>query len=83
MIEEMNETIKINDSEVVRVIEKMDIKSVCETWTEIELVNGVKIRIKPVIISVAATDKIDEFGRIVYAVKSQNIADTIYPKEDK
>jgi hypothetical protein len=80
MENKINEVIKINDTETISILEEVTIKNIKENWSEIELENGVKIRVKIVVFSVASTDKVDEKGRTLYAIKSQNVIDTIYPE---
>jgi hypothetical protein len=80
MEKKINEIVKISDTETITILEEIEIKEIKENWTDIELANGVKIRIKIVVFSVASTDKVDEKGRTLYAVKSQNVIDTNYPE---
>jgi len=59
------------------------IKSWDETWSEYELADGTKLRVRPVVISIERTDAYTPDGDPIYAAKSQMILDAVVPAKLK
>ena len=57
----------------------MDIKSSKEPWAEYILSDGVTIQVKQAIIEIVKTNKKDQFGNWIYAIKGQPIVNVIHP----
>ncbi len=79
----MGEKIQFNVSGNTIEGEIINFKAINEDWSEYQLENGTKIKVKIVVSKIVKSNEVNESGQPIYYIQSSNIVDATYSMNDK